>query len=65
VPRSWTTRLVAIRAFDARHMMIDADVSEGDASAALIEKLLANPDTAYLQAHYARRGCFAARIERA
>ena len=65
VPEVMTTRLVAIRAFDERHMMIDADVSEGDATAALIEKLLANPDAAYLQAHYARRGCFAARIERA
>ena len=65
VPEVITSRLVAVRAFDARHMMIDADVSEGEATKALIEKLLANPDTAYLQAHYARRGCFAARIERA
>jgi hypothetical protein len=65
VPEVITSRLVAVRAFDARHMMIDADVSEGEATKALIEKLLANPDAAYLQAHYARRGCFAARIERA
>ena len=46
-------------------MMIDADVSEGEATAALIERLLANPEASYLQAHYARRGCYAARIERA
>ena len=31
VPEVMTSRLVAVRAFDARHMMIDADVSEGDA----------------------------------
>jgi hypothetical protein len=30
VPEVMTSRLVAVRAFDARHMMIDADVSEGD-----------------------------------
>ena len=65
VPEVITSRLVAVRAFDARHMMIDADVSEGDATKSLIERLLANPETSYLQAHYARRGCFAARIERA
>ena len=65
VPEVMSSRLVAVRAFDASHMMIDADVSEGDATAALIERLLANPAASYLQAHYARRGCFAARIERA
>ena len=65
VPEVMTSRLVAVRAFDARHMMIDADVSEGEATRALIERLLANPEASYLQAHYARRGCYAARIERA
>ena len=65
VPEVMTSRLVAVRAFDARHMMIDADVSEGEATGALIERLLANPEASYLQAHYARRGCYAARIERA
>ena len=65
VPEVMRSRLVAVRAFDAQHMMIDADVSEGDATAALIERLLESSETSYLQAHYARRGCFAARIERA
>ena len=65
VPEVMSSRLVAVRAFDARHMMIDADVSEGDATRALIERLLENPEASYLQAHYARRGCYAARIERA
>ena len=32
VPEVMASRLVALRAFDARHMMIDADVSEGDAA---------------------------------
>ena len=65
VPEVMATRLLALRAFDAGHMMIDADVCEGEAAAALIERLLADPQASYLQAHYARRGCYAGRVERA
>ena len=65
VPEVLASRLIAVRAFDERHMMIDAEVSEGDATAALLTRLLENPKTSYLQAHYARRGCYAARVERA
>jgi hypothetical protein len=65
VPEVIASRLIAVRAFDAQHMMIDADVSEGEASAELFARLLADPRASYLQAHYARRGCYAARIVRA
>ena len=58
-------RPLSVRAFDAEHMMIDADLTDGAEAAALFERLLADPRTAYLQAHYARRGCYAARVERA
>jgi hypothetical protein len=30
----------------------------------VIDRLLADPRVAYLQAHYARAGCYAARIAR-
>lgn len=65
VPDVIASRLVAVRAFDARDMMIDAEVSEGEATARLLAKLLDNPEASYLQVHYARRGCYAARVERA
>ena len=65
LPEVIASRLVAVRAFDAQHMMIDAEVSEGEATAGLFAKLLDNPDASYLQVHYARRGCYAARVERA
>lgn len=45
-------------------MMIEADLTEGAEAAALIERFFANPNVAYIHAHYARRGCFAALIER-
>lgn len=58
-------RTLSLRGFDANHMMIEADLTEGAQAAALIDRLFANPNVAYIQAHYARRGCFAAAIERA
>ena len=65
VPAMLASRLISLRAFDADGMMIDADVTEGAALAPLIERLLANDAAAYLHAHFAKRGCYAARIERA
>jgi hypothetical protein len=65
VPDVMRRRLLSLRAFDNDGMMIDADVVEGAEVEPLIERLLADARTAYVHAHYARRGCFAARIERA
>jgi hypothetical protein len=45
--------------------MRDADVVDGKELKPLIERFLSNEDVAYLHAHFARRGCYAARIERA
>jgi hypothetical protein len=65
IPQVLRVRPLSLRAFDADHMMVDADLVEGQAVEGLIERLLANAEVAYIQAHYARRGCDAARIERA
>jgi hypothetical protein len=65
VPEVLTSRLLAIRAFDATHMMIDADVCEGVQAAQMFEHFLSNPDTSYLHVHNARRGCYAGRVARA
>jgi len=64
VPEVLAVRLLSVRAFDAGHMMIDADVVEGSAAAAAFERLLENPEASYLQVHNAKRGCYAARVER-
>ena len=65
VPDVLTSRLLSVRAFDPEHMMIAADVCQGDGTRKLFEGFLADPKTSYLQVHYARRGCYAARVERA
>jgi hypothetical protein len=65
VPEVLTSRLLAVRAFDASHMMIDAEVCEGIEAGQLFERLLLNPSVSYLQVHNARRGCYAGRVDRA
>ena len=65
VPHVLLIRPISLRAFDKTGEMIDADLVEGEQIEPLIERFLANPDVAYLHAHYAKRGCYAARIERA
>ena len=65
LPEVIRIRPISLRAFDAAGEMVDADLVDGDLLAPLIERFLARPDTAYCHAHYAKRGCYAARIERA
>lgn len=65
VPEMLRVRLLSVRAFDATGRMVDADVVAGSELEALITRLFANPDAACLHAHFAKRGCYAARIDRA
>ena len=46
-------------------MMVDAELANGREVEAAIRRLLENPAAAYIHAHYAKRGCYAARIDRA
>jgi len=46
-------------------MMIDADLADGANLEALVQRLLVNDATSYLHVHYAKRGCYAALVERA
>jgi hypothetical protein len=64
LPPMMRGRLLALRAFDRSGMMVEADVAEGANIEPLIERLLSIEGVDYLHAHFARRGCFAARIER-
>lgn len=65
IPRAMRARPLSLRAFDAADMMVDADLVDGAEAEALIERFLADPAVAYIHAHYARRGCYAGRIQRA
>lgn len=65
VPDALRIRPISLRAFDAGHEMVDADLIDGADLAEAAERLLAHPAAAYLHAHYAKRGCYAALITRA
>lgn len=65
VPEPLAIRLLSVRAFDGAGMMTDADVVEGRDLAPLIARFFADPAVAYLHVHNAKRGCFAARVDRA
>jgi Protein of unknown function (DUF1203) len=64
LPAQMRRRLLSIRAFDQDDMMIDAAVIEGEIALPSIQGMLAVPETRYLHVHYAKRGCFAARVDR-
>lgn len=64
VPEVLRVRPISLRAFDARHLMVDADLATGDDIERTIERLFENVQVAYIHAHYAKRGCYAARIDR-
>ena len=65
VPEVLASRTLSVRAFDAAGQMVDGVVVNGREAAPLFERLLSNPEAAYLHVHNAGRGCYAARVERA
>lgn len=66
IPPAFAARkFMSLRAFDVEGMMVDADIALTAELPAAIDRLLAHPEAAYLHAHYAGAGCFAARIDRA
>ncbi|MDZ4739401.1 MAG: DUF1203 domain-containing protein [Alphaproteobacteria bacterium] len=65
IPQQLRSRLISLRAYGDDGMMIDADVVGGKSLQPLIERFLSNERASYLHAHFARRGCYAALVERA
>jgi len=64
IPDALRSRQISLRAFDADDLMVDADLVDGREIESVIERFFADPHIAYIQAHYAKRGCYAARIDR-
>jgi hypothetical protein len=65
VPEQLRLRSLAVRAFDAEAMMVGWELINGQELETAIERLFANPRSAYLHVHFAAPGCYAARVERA
>ena len=65
VPEPVRVRLLSVRAYDRDDMIVEAEVIEGKEIESLIERYFERVDVAYLHLHYARRGCYACRVDRA
>jgi hypothetical protein len=65
VPDQLRRRMLSLRAFDESSMIVGADLVDGRSIEGSIATLLADPRAAYLHAHFAKFGCYAARIARA
>lgn len=64
IPPMLRSRLLSLRAFDGAGMLVDADVTDGTQLEALIERQLAAAQVEYLHIHFAKPGCYAARVDR-
>ncbi len=65
LPPVMRARPIALRIFSAEGMLIGADLGrDGAETKGKIEAIFAGPDAAYIHAHNAMHGCFAAEIRR-
>jgi hypothetical protein len=65
VPEVMRVRQLSLRAFDSADMMVEASLVDGARVEEIIAGMFANAQVSYIHAHYAVRGCFACRIDRA
>src|SRR6185312_11214848 len=65
IPPMLRSRLLSLRAFDAQHMLSAADVVDGTVLEEAIERMFVDTRTQYMHVHFAKPGCYAARIARA
>lgn len=63
-PEQLSRRQLSVRGFDAEHAQVATAVVDGAELDAVAERLLADPDLAYLHVHNAAPGCFAVRVDR-
>jgi hypothetical protein len=54
-----------MRAYNSAFNMIDAEIVNGSEPEAVVEKLMKNPETAFVDARSVTRGCYTFRIHRA
>ena len=64
LPQVFQGRPIALRGYDADGLLRGAALKIGEVEAGIAE-LFARPEIAYIHAHNAAHGCFAARVDRA
>ncbi|HEX3808507.1 MAG TPA: DUF1203 domain-containing protein [Rhizomicrobium sp.] len=64
LPPVFRGKMLSVRAYDGNGMMVEADVVAGDEAEPTFTRFLGREDVAYLHVHNAKRGCYAAKVER-
>lgn len=64
IPEIMRVRPLSLRAYDADHMMLGAELVNGLGIETVIERFLADQRVAYVHAHNAKPGCYSGRIDR-
>jgi hypothetical protein len=64
-PEMLRSRLLSLRAFDGQGMLLTADVADGKLLETTVEEMFRNTRVAYIHIHFAKAGCYAARVDRA
>jgi hypothetical protein len=64
-PDQLRRRRLSVRSFDAEHLLVGAELTDGDAVAEVARRMLTDSRVTYLHVHNAAPGCFAVRVERA
>jgi len=63
IPAYVSLRQISVRAYDANHMMVGAEVCRGEEAAVQIQRQFSNPNVRSIHLHNAKRGCFSCRVE--
>jgi uncharacterized protein DUF1203 len=64
VPAVMRSRTLSLRGFNKDNFLVAADLAEGVSLESAIDRFFADSNVAYIHAHYAKPGCYAARIDR-
>ena len=65
IPDVLRSRMLSFRAFDDDEMMVRAELADGREAEAVIHRLFADAVVSFIHVHYATRGCYACRVDRA
>ncbi len=65
MPELFRSRILSVRAFDQTGMLIMAELADGKTLEQSIEMTLENSSVSYIHLHFAKPGCYAARVDRA
>ena len=64
VPPLLRSRMLSVRAYDSRDLMIDAAVVDGRELEGSLMRVFGNERVRYIHLHYAGPGCYACRVDR-